>query len=249
MTPADHVAIRSAPPLDDGVVNVWLLGPQTLEALNVEGAAWIDAEERERAARFRNGVDARRFVGRRAAVRSLAARHLGLTADEIAFDRTCQICGDLAHGRPRLSNGGDERTLRFGVSSAAGSTAIVMSTDFDVAIDIEPVGFVFPSGFSDDDRVFSAAEQTRLATLDGRQRSDLALRWWTAKEAVLKLSGYGLSRPPSTIDVSGLQTDGGAAFYDNGTVLVRDAALAAVGYIGSIALSAEPARIELVVEN
>jgi 4'-phosphopantetheinyl transferase len=241
-------AISEAPPLEGGVVGVWLVGPVTLDTLATVGDGCLDAGERDRAGRFHNRVDARRFVGRRVAVRFLAATYLGRRADEIAFDRTCQICGNESHGRPRLRNC-DGATLHFGVSSAADSAAVVMSTRFEVAIDIEPVGLALPTDFIENCNVFTPAEQARFATLDHRCRSQLLLRWWTAKEAALKLAGYGLALAPSTIDVSALRATGGRVSFDGRSVALRSVSSAETGYVGSIATSAEPSRVDVIVQD
>jgi 4'-phosphopantetheinyl transferase len=245
VTASTHEAIPVALPLGGDAVGIWLLGPSALDALAVVGDSWLDGNEQQRAARFHNGVDARRFVGRRTAVRFLTAHYLRLNANEITFDRTCQICGDPSHGRPRLNNRSNARTLHFGVSSAADSAAIVMSTDFEVAIDVEPAGFVLPSSFLDDTRVFTRAEQARVAALDDRCHAKVVLQWWTAKEAVLKLAGYGLSLAPSSIDMSTADADDGQVSLEGRTVIVRTAPLADFGYVGTLALSAEPSRVSM----
>jgi 4'-phosphopantetheinyl transferase len=249
MTLSTQAAIPTAVPLGGGAAVVWLLGAATLDALAFIGFSWIDADERSRAQRFRNSADAQRFIGRRAAVRSLAAQYLGLQPNDITFDRTCQICGDHTHGRPRVSNLSDERTLHFGVSAARYSAAVIMSTDFELAVDIEPIDLVLPSGFIRDGQVFARGEQARLAALDARHGGEVALQWWTAKEAVLKLTGYGLSRAPSTIDVSALDQAGGQVSLGNRDVVLRTAPLTATGYVGSLALWGEPSRIDLIVQS
>jgi phosphopantetheinyl transferase (holo-ACP synthase) len=162
---------------------------------------------------------------------------------------TLAVAPTRSHSIEPVLRNCDGATLHFGVSSAADSAAVVMSTRFEVAIDIEPVGLALPTDFIENCNVFTPAEQARFATLDHRCRSQLLLRWWTAKEAALKLAGYGLALAPSTIDVSALRATGGRVSFDGRSVALRSVSSAETGYVGSIATSAEPSRVDVIVQD
>jgi 4'-phosphopantetheinyl transferase len=50
--------------------------------------------------------------------------------------------------------------------------------------------------------VFTAAEQARLARLEGAARSAAFFDTWTLKEAVMKATGRGFDLPPATLESS-----------------------------------------------
>lgn len=126
----------------------------------------------------------------RARIVPLATGLLGPDAAPLTLIRRCSHCGG-AHGRPSLVAGTKSVTPPHASLSRAGDhTAIAVSTDGPVGVDIESVDAV------------AAADLTVFAEddLDGDPRISRALAW-TAKEAVLKAAGVGLREDPEAVVV------------------------------------------------
>lgn len=228
-------ADRPPPPaLSAGTVSLWVLGPRSLASFAAEGAAWLAADEVERATRFRDPADATRFVGRRAALRWLLGYYFETTPQSVTFDRSCRLCGDLAHGRPRLAV--PDVSLFFGTSSCHAAAAVVLSRDVEVAVDIEPADRTIAADLLADERVYTAAEWERLVVLGDSRSQVEALQMWTAKEAVLKLSGHGVTRPPASVETSSLSTTGRCTQADGRSVDVRRFVDSEVGIVGTVAV-------------
>jgi phosphopantetheinyl transferase len=97
------------------------------------------------------------------------------------LDRTCEHCGDPAHGRPRLVPG----LVQFSVSRSEGHAAVAVASA-PVGVDVE-----------DADRSVSADEIAPVLAPDEREwlsgrGDDAALQLWVLKEAVGKAMGLGI---------------------------------------------------------
>lgn len=164
-----------------GDVEVWCA---SAEAWSEAGAEVVlDAEERERAARFRFAKDRRRYVGRRAAARAVLGRYAGCGAGELRFERE-------AWGKPRIVRP-TGTGLGFSVSGSGKWCLIAVRRGGEVGVDIERV-----------DEGIDLTELARVigpegARLMGPKRAEDRARWfysmWTVREAALKCAGRGLS--------------------------------------------------------
>jgi 4'-phosphopantetheinyl transferase len=164
----------------------------------------ITSDEIERCARFRNDGDRQRFAARRAGVRRVLGGYAAVDPSELAFDRSCQHCGDPSHGRPRLVG---EFDLSFSVASAPGQIVVAVATAaMSVGIDIELMTRFDSAATAD---VWRAALTVgERADADPDDARGIA-RLWCRKEAVLKAIGLGIAgRPPDSLDVRAHIVDG-----------------------------------------
>ena len=157
-----------------------------------ECAAVLSVDEKRRARRFRFEQDCDRFTVCRAVLRQLLAQELAIDA--------CKV--DIVYGRygkpllPPLAG----RRVSFNVSHSDGQ-ALVALASHEVGVDIERIRPV-------DDLVrlaktaLSLTEQAALFALPGPQRLKGFFNCWTRKEAYIKATGYGLSRPLDEFDVT-----------------------------------------------
>jgi 4'-phosphopantetheinyl transferase len=150
-------------------------------------------DELERAARFRNGTDARRFLARRAAARRLIGLRLGVSPRRIAFDY-----GRL--GKPVLI----DHPLQFSLSRSGPLMMLAMADDMPVGCDIERKDprrdlIAIAAG------CFTRNEAHRIAAASGDARVAAFYDCWTRKEAYLKAIGMGMSLPMSSFE---FQCDG-----------------------------------------
>jgi len=159
-----------------------MLGRARLEAL-------LEPHEREQAARFAFPWLRTRYVVAHAALRTLAARHLGRPPASLRWARG-------PHGKPQLPGTDLELNL-----SHAGDWGLVVVTRRDpVGVDLEPIvpARVDASMIR---AVTSTAERAAFASMPAHEQVIAFYRLWVRKEAVIKALGTGLSRALDTIDV------------------------------------------------
>jgi 4'-phosphopantetheinyl transferase len=149
-------------------------------------AALLDGEDRDRAARFHFDKDRDRFIVAHALLRLVAGRAIGVNPSAVAFR-----AGPRAGVPPRLAPGaGLVPTLSL--SHADHFVAVALGWIDRLGIDVEG-----RRTLKDVDALARAAltpaEAADFAALPPDRRSDIFLRWWTAKEAALKAEETGLA--------------------------------------------------------
>lgn len=187
----DPSALDALPP---GEVHVFLVA---LEQSDVAADdAILDHAERERAARLRIDSDRLRFTSARAALRRIAARHLGADPRSIRFTHG-------AHGKPELV--GAAGLLRLNVSHSGTLALVALSRGEEVGVDVERHRRdVDVDGLAA--IVCTVRERAMLCALAPEERRAAFFDVWTRKEAVLKALGRGLTLAPDRVEVA----DGGA---------------------------------------
>ena len=151
----------------------------------------LSANERERGRRFRFERDRRRFVTARGLLRRLLGRYLGLEPSRLRF-------GYGPRGKPFLA-GEDE--LRFNVSHSGGLALLAFAWDRELGVDVEEEREV-EEAEAIARRYFSSWEERELRLLTEVERQAAFFRCWTRKEAFIKATGDGLSRPLDAFDVT-----------------------------------------------
>jgi 4'-phosphopantetheinyl transferase len=150
---------------------------------------WLSPEERDRADRFRLARDRHRFVRARGFLRRTLARRLDRDPRSLALRAA-------PRGKPFLPDCG----LSFNLSHSGGLAALAISETREVGIDIELLD-AGPALEGDLAGVIAACfhpnEAAAIAAAPIPRRT--FLRFWTAKEALMKLTGEGLALDPSAI--------------------------------------------------
>ena len=149
--------------------------------------AVLDAVERKRAARFKRVLHQKRFAAGRAVLRTILGYYMGQSAASIAFCYGAQ-------GKPALDSSDSLRSLQFNLSHSGGDALCAVAWDHPVGVDIE----AWKEGMSVlriADRFFSPEESRYLSTCNTAQRASVFYGLWTAKEALLKGAGGGLTIP------------------------------------------------------
>jgi 4'-phosphopantetheinyl transferase len=190
--------------------------------------ALLSDSERARLATFRDDAARRSFMTGRLLLRIAAGRWLGVPADQVRIDARCARC-PAEHGPPRLL---DAPGSHASVAHCEGRAVVALADRVAVGVDVEPRTAANFVGF--EDVALSAQERARLAATSPGDRAAQQTRMWVRKEAVVKLTGAGLSRDPDTID------------SDDPTVRFRELDLGA-GYYAVVALPATvTAEIEVI---
>ncbi|WP_042434661.1 4'-phosphopantetheinyl transferase family protein [Streptacidiphilus anmyonensis] len=172
-------------------VDLWLLDARAPQpALD---PAVLDAEERERAARFLREGDRVLYTVAHAALRAVLAARTGVPASELRFERApCPCCGAL-HGRPRLTSAdGPEFSLSHG-----GDLVLIGLAPPTVPIGVDVERLPGAETVHETTASLHPAERAELAAASGGPSPASFARIWTRKEAYLKALGTGLGRDPS----------------------------------------------------
>jgi 4'-phosphopantetheinyl transferase len=175
-----------------GRVDVWVIA-LCESASRPDLARWLSADERARGERFVFERDRRRFCLGRGALRGILASYLGCNPGEIAF-----AYGDS--GKPRLAGADSAVDLQFNASGSADLAVCAVTCGRSVGVDIEQVRHD-----CDQDLVrhaFSPIERAEFEKIPADQQGIAFYRTWTRKEAYLKATGCGLSRPLASFSVS-----------------------------------------------
>lgn len=174
----------------------------------------------------------------RAPLRALLGRYLGLPGERVEL-----IAG--AHGRPSLGPAHD-RSLAFNWSHSGTRALVAVARGVAPGIDLEQPR-ERPKALALARRFFTPAEALALAALSPAVRSAAFLRVWTAKEAVLKAHGGGISFGLHRLEVS---TPAGAPTLqwlegDEASAWQLHALDAGSGYLAALAWRGDERRIRM----
>jgi 4'-phosphopantetheinyl transferase len=175
--------------LGPGDVHVWAACLDDLPEASLR--LLLSADERARGGRFHFERDRRRFVNARGLLRALLGRYLDVDPARLLF-------GYGPRGKPFLAARGE---LRFNVSHSSGLALLAFARGLELGVDVERER---PLPESEDiaSRYFSAREGAELRGLRVEERGAAFFRCWTRKEAFIKATGDGLSRPLDEFDVT-----------------------------------------------
>jgi 4'-phosphopantetheinyl transferase len=155
--------------------------------------AWLTAEERERASRYRFEADRRRFAWTRGVLRALLASYVGCTPARIHF---------AVGPKGKLYLDPPHDGLRFNVSHSHEWALIALARNREVGVDVEHHRPLQHDLFEIATRFFAPVEVQTLLALDPDDRQAAFFRIWSRKEAYIKATGQGVSAGLDTFDVS-----------------------------------------------
>jgi 4'-phosphopantetheinyl transferase len=147
--------------------------------LDIDAGRLVSADE------FQLDVPRRRFVITRAALRMLLGRYLDIPISSIAI----RVDGN---GKPCVSAEPNKPDLRFNVAHSGDLAVIAVTRSCEVGVDLEQLR---PVRHAEQiaRRYFHPAEINSIMTAPPTDRGNVFLRCWTAKEAVLKAIGTGIT--------------------------------------------------------
>ena len=150
----------------------------------------LNAEERERAARFKFLAPRNQFVISRALLRCALGCYLRMEARNIHFRTT-------GNGKPELA---ESRDLHFNLSHSEGVTVFAMARHRQVGVDVERIR-EDTDAMALAERFFSVKEVQWLRSQPQSEVASFFFSCWTAKEAYIKAQGEGLSLPLGSFGV------------------------------------------------
>jgi 4'-phosphopantetheinyl transferase len=176
--------------LPDNEVHVWQVDLVVWEKEVDSLFKLLNAEERERASRFKFPRPRNQFVISRALLRRALARYLRIEARDIRFRAT-------GNGKPELA---ESRDLHFNLSHSEGVTVFAVVRRRQVGVDVERIR-EDTNALELAERFFSPPEVQWLRAQPTPQHVPSFFTCWTAKEAYIKAQGEGLSLPLSSFGV------------------------------------------------
>jgi len=209
--------------LRDDEVHVWHVDLKAWEKEADSLLKLLEAEERERAARFKFPGPRNQFVISRALLRRALGCYLRIDARAVRFRTT-------ANGKPELAaaselrsgelRSGDLRSedLRFNLSHTEGTTVFAIARNRQVGIDVERIR-ADTNAMELAQRFFSHPEVQWLRSQPASELVSAFFVCWTGKEAYIKAHGEGLSMSLSSFGVLPVATAAGSELqlnvYDN----------------------------------
>lgn len=157
----------------------------------------LNEDEKARANKFRFEKDKREFVVGRRALKTLLSQYLSSNSERYSVDPSVIQLEKGTFGKPKLgAQPTFENPIQFNVSHSNGLIVIAFQkSDFEIGIDIEKIKQPFDyQGIVDN--FFTKKEQLYI-------RSEIDFfELWTRKEALLKITGVGLTNDLTHIDIS-----------------------------------------------
>jgi 4'-phosphopantetheinyl transferase len=172
----------------DGCIDVWLCSFGATHDVLQEYLESFDVPEKARAASFRTESAWSTFVARRAMVRAVSSRYLGVPSDAFVWET-----GSL--GKPLLRTEAGQDGLEFSWSQAG--TAVVVGVALGIGIGVDACRESDGERLDGLEDIFcSQDEASALTCMPWPERSRALVQCWTAKEACLKAAGTGLLCDP-----------------------------------------------------
>lgn len=185
-------------------VQIFALPTRTMYgSLRFSWLSYLGLAEQQHAAQLPTSTAAVSYLSTQALMRAMAAARLDVpssAASEIEVDRSCTLCtSGKKHGKPRIAgvnfNMSQVNPLVVGAFSRNSSAVL--------GVDVETLDARLFSGFA---RLALSNEERSFYERVAQERPApvlhlLSVALWTAKEAVLKATGHGLSVVPSLVRV------------------------------------------------
>ncbi len=168
--------------LDDRNIHVWSLRLGVSDELVAACNSVLDAQEKERADRFRFSEHRREFIVAHGVLRMLLAQYCGVCPRAIEFSYG-------KRQKPQLQS--PRADLHFNLSHTDGLVVYAFARGVDIGVDVEHIRpIVEVTDLAG--RHFCAEEAEDLRMLDPETRQRAFFLCWTRKEAYIKAVGDGL---------------------------------------------------------
>jgi 4'-phosphopantetheinyl transferase len=173
-------------PLDSDTVRVrWLLVEAGSAADLWRWRGMLDAMELARADSYHFASDRDTFTAAHALVRTMLSEATGLPTSSWRY-----VTGEF--GKPALEADCAGSELHFNISHTRGFVACAIARD-EVGVDVEASDRM--TDFDIGDRFFAPEEAQLVRSAPSETRASIFFRFWTLKEAFIKATGEGLTRP------------------------------------------------------
>ncbi len=179
--------------LDPNVVRVRWLSVEAEETLHLtRWRSMLDRDELARADRYHFAADRNIYTAAHALARFMLSEATGLSTDAWRY-----TAGEF--GKPALAADLSKWNLRYNISHTRGLAACAIAAH-DIGLDVERSDPTIDLGIARD---YFAPEEIRILNSTARsQQHKIFFRFWSLKEAFIKATGEGLSRPLDSFSFS-----------------------------------------------
>lgn len=188
-----YAIATDAPTLDARSVHLWTVDVRRFQPLLRRSAGLLSPEERKRAARLADPEHRMHFILAHGFLRLVLSRYLHQRPHLLRFQAH-------ANGKPRLVKATDSPHLEFNLAHSAHMTMIAVASGRPVGVDVEALTRPVRAQ-AIVERYFATADRDHFASLPRPRYEKEFIRYWTAKEAVLKAIGVGLGGGLSCCEV------------------------------------------------
>ena len=199
--------------LGESEVHIWNFDLDRISSLMNQFEKILSDDELVRANKFHFEIDKVRFICSRGLLRLLLGIYTGISSKGINFTFN-------EYGKPSLIEAQNNFELHFNLSHSKNFMSVGFTKNALIGVDVELMK-PFKDHLQIAKRFFSAYEVEQLNSLPSEKVLDGFYTCWTAKEAVIKLSGKGLSYPLKDFDVEMKELGIGESYRYNVTLKTR----------------------------
>lgn len=157
-------------------------------------AQLLSSDERMKAERFHFEKDRKHFIVGRGILRTILGCYLSVEPSRLRFSYG-------KNGKPALADTFSKGTIHFNMSDSEGVALYAFTQEREIGVDIEHIRDI-PEMEQIAEQFFSARENAIFRALPKGKKKEAFFKCWTRKEAFIKATGDGLSRPLGKFDVS-----------------------------------------------
>jgi 4'-phosphopantetheinyl transferase len=193
-----HLSTWAIPPnqlvLESCEVHIWRVSLQNASTQAQKLQGLLADDEINRAQNFHFSYDRDRFVAVRGLLRILLTFYIQIPPEQIKF---CYS----SRGKPTLASNQNSTILNFNISHSRELALLAFTYNETIGIDVE---YIRPEIVREQiaERFFSVQEAATLRALPDNLQPMAFFNCWTRKEAFIKATGEGLSRPLDQFSVS-----------------------------------------------
>ena len=184
--------------LKENKVHIWGVESNKMDALADQFKKTLSDDERKRAEHFYFDYLRKSFIISHGALRTILSYYISTKPEQVKFR-----FGE--HGKPYL-DWDSPLDVRFNITHSRELTLIAITLGRELGIDLEAIRPIRDLERLAE-RFFSPDENSTLQTVPVHQRLEAFFNCWTLKEAYIKATGEGFSRPFRTFDVAFLPRD------------------------------------------
>jgi 4'-phosphopantetheinyl transferase len=178
--------------LGSGEMHLWRVRLDRAEDAVLAFRQSLSAEECATADRFRFEKHRRFFTVTRGVLRQIIGRYTGASPEAVQFRYS-------EHGKPAVAE--PPTDIRFNVSHSGDLAVVALCLGAEIGVDIEQDDRqLLVTTISE--RFFTPDEHAEIERQEDEKRLGTFLRYWTAKEAVMKATGFGMSLEPKAIAIA-----------------------------------------------
>jgi 4'-phosphopantetheinyl transferase len=173
--------------LNNDEIHIWCALLDQPACLVKKVVCSLSIDEKARAGRFYFEEDRKRFIVRHGILRMILGYYLRVEASELRF------CYGR-NGKPRLADTFGNKIINFSTSRSEGLVIYGFTRNGELGVDVEYVRDI-PEMDQIVKVIFSERETQVYRALPEHLKRDVLFTCWTRKEAFVKATGEGLSRP------------------------------------------------------